>query len=233
MKRSVCTLVLLLSLAAGSGRVHADLYHDLGDDWSNEHNPNGPWSLNQGMTPLVLVHGLGNFDPSLATQVAWRASAMSDDPPLWFKADHPGGTLGNWQAGDIVTYCWDGNAAGQSNVTWTAGAQYSDTDVHLSGEVWLPRDITGSIWWHVSLNGTQLGYGTLDPLDPDDILLFDATVSSGDVLELELVPHDSQGDFVGVSLTIQDPSVVPVPGAALLGVLGLSYSGWRLRRRTP
>ncbi len=27
-------------------------------------------------------------------------------------------------------------------------------------------------------------------------------------------------------------SVVPLPGAALLGVLGLSYSGWRLRRRS-
>ena len=29
---------------------------------------------------------------------------------------------------------------------------------------------------------------------------------------------------------IRDLSVVPVPGAALLGVLGLSFAGWRLRR---
>jgi hypothetical protein len=29
----------------------------------------------------------------------------------------------------------------------------------------------------------------------------------------------------------QRPAVVPAPGAALLGALGLSYAGWRLRRR--
>jgi hypothetical protein len=31
---------------------------------------------------------------------------------------------------------------------------------------------------------------------------------------------------------VRELSVVPLPGAALLGVLGLGYSGWRLRRRT-
>jgi len=31
---------------------------------------------------------------------------------------------------------------------------------------------------------------------------------------------------------IRDLSVVPVPGAALLGALGLSFAGWRLRRTT-
>ena len=37
--------------------------------------------------------------------------------------------------------------------------------------------------------------------------------------------------FVDVSLTSQ-PNVVPVPGAFILCSIGLSYAGWRLRRRT-
>jgi hypothetical protein len=42
---------------------------------------------------------------------------------------------------------------------------------------------------------------------------------------------DPHVDNVGVSITNFDiPNVVPVPGAALLGMLGLSCAGWRLRR---
>jgi hypothetical protein len=39
--------------------------------------------------------------------------------------------------------------------------------------------------------------------------------------------------FVMDNFTYNEPiSAVPVPGAAVLGVLGLSFAGWRLRRKT-
>ncbi|MBP7053354.1 MAG: hypothetical protein KBE65_20285 [Phycisphaerae bacterium] len=40
--------------------------------------------------------------------------------------------------------------------------------------------------------------------------------------------HD--GCAEGWIATLPDPSVVPLPGAVLLGFLGLAYSGLRLRR---
>lgn len=56
------------------------------------------------------------------------------------------------------------------------------------------------------------------------------------VLEFsELIPqyYTGAGAFVldNISLDVQT-SVVPVPGACLLGILGLSAAGWRLKRRT-
>lgn len=64
-------------------------------------------------------------------------------------------------------------------------------------------------------------------------------VGWGDVDDLRNVPLGSTftgievdgGWGLALSTEAYGPTVVPVPGAALLGMVGLGYSGWRLRRR--
>jgi hypothetical protein len=46
------------------------------------------------------------------------------------------------------------------------------------------------------------------------------------------LPHINYPESGYVVEYDHDPAVVPLPGAVLLGVLGLSYSGWWLRRQT-
>jgi hypothetical protein len=73
-------------------------------------------------------------------------------------------------------------------------------------------------------SNTSKGWTT----DPDTAL--GDIVSAGD----NWVPWPGTGgpDYYGVNFEYFEYSVVPVPGAVLLGAVGLSSAGWLLRRRT-
>jgi hypothetical protein len=60
---------------------------------------------------------------------------------------------------------------------------------------------------------------------------------------IQMYTHDYTGYAIGTGIGIDGydgyatldnfaANVVPVPGAILLGILGLSTAGWRLRRKT-
>ena len=70
------------------------------------------------------------------------------------------------------------------------------------------------------------GYGDLtssffDPFDPFRYSLR-GTLANGDLLEVSAISAYADGQI----------SLVPLPGAVLLGAIGLSVAGWRLRRQT-
>jgi hypothetical protein len=61
------------------------------------------------------------------------------------------------------------------------------------------------------------------------------SLSPGDHVIRLTHEDDYRADNTGIRTTelwYNDVNVVPVPGAFLLGSIGLSYAGWRLRRRT-
>jgi hypothetical protein len=84
----------------------------------------------------------------------------------------------------------------------------------VNGYMFVVADTTGAAWDSIALPNPQ----TILTLSPTSTFLqfYNATYSDTRFLVFE----------------ITDLSVVPVPGAVLLGAIGLGCSGWLLRRRT-
>lgn len=64
-RRGIFLMILALALASTCFSAS----YDLATDWSNESNPNGPWSLNIGSVPLVKTYGFPDWVyPTLHSQ---------------------------------------------------------------------------------------------------------------------------------------------------------------------
>ncbi len=229
--------VLAATLAAlvlgGTGVAKADLY-DLAADWSDTDNPNGAWSYwVGGAPPAVSYHRGGDpfnnppgYQPIWAhtsnTYFGWSKSNGSNSAsnPTW-----------DLQPGDVY-----GHTQGLLEIRWTS-PEAGSADV--SGGVWAIRDIGRSNSWQVTLNGSVLASGYVysgdayDRANPFPIdLSFDVGV--GDVVAFSARPDSTHGDgiqdYIALNLSI-DVVPVPVPAAALLGLLGLSVAGVKLRKR--
>jgi hypothetical protein len=88
-----------------------------------------------------------------------------------------------------------------------------------------------------------IGDSTENPLDPyshgsgstydDELYDIASFLHAGDsLITVDILPGSGAENMFFMGLVTEGESaVVPVPGAALLGTIGLLYSGWRLRRR--
>lgn len=129
---SISLAVLVLLLATG-GAMQAQtapttsFSFSLSGDWSNTTNPNGPWSYNQGGTPLLLVSDwtAANSAFVVCNQTAWAPSNFSGNfLPALMNANSctandlgtdPNNGLANALPGDIVVHTVDGANGNPAN----------------------------------------------------------------------------------------------------------------------
>jgi hypothetical protein len=231
----------LLVFFIGTALSRADIF-DLTADWSNDSNPNGVWSYNEGNNPLPHVDDWQSAFPGWG-QEGWAESENGNNRlPFWFQSNGAEPFTHDYLAGDIVVHTTDptnGVGNGLANVTWTS---FFSGTADLSGAVWIGRDIGRSNHWRLSINGTVVTEGDISSGDaysranPFDLstgtggasVLNDVPISSGTVVKLEFDAMGGAGDFVGVDFTV---NAVPEPGAVLLLLGGLTAWAVFYRKR--
>lgn len=142
------------------------------------------------------------------------------------------------QTVDVYTY-----AVGPANISWSHTYDHSADPVALATLSIVADDVDYEEEDAVSINGTYLGdlvqlpaytnwgyyAGAGNPNQDLTVTVFDVTALLADAMALSVVVDTDWGVEIETStLTVQQ---VPVPGAVLLGLLGLSVAGAKLRRR--
>jgi hypothetical protein len=209
-------------LAAASVSL-ADI-HDLQADWSDTANPNGPWTLRQGNTPLPHVndwHLAGWTTP----QPGWaRSENAGIGLPFFFKSVVTDADGHDWATGQIVVHSTDsvnGSGSGPANIRFVVPEPGSLT---IHGGVWIGREIGRSVSWTLFLNGTALTSGSVssgDPYSSGNPLAFSAgSGGSAAVTDVHVSVNDSlvlrfnsdnpnAGDFVGIDLRVEINPLCP------------------------
>jgi probable HAF family extracellular repeat protein len=182
--------------------------YDLTQDWSNGANPNGPWALLQGSTPLPFdAHWVPLGSP------AW---APGNNPgnylPGWFQATsvNANGFAVPLVVGDVYVHPTDyanGQFSGIANVQFTAptaGIANISALLQNVGLTYRQQD------WQLSVGGTVDLSGAV-PLSATTYNLSDIVLSAGETVDLALFPDSNGlGTFVLTDLSI---NFVPPPSA--------------------
>jgi len=127
-----------------------------------------------------------------------------------------------------VGSAWQSDAPDfQSTITFTNGNDWNFIDVSSAGLYFLPGN-QFVIGVQNTFDNTSLGGSWFDQYPAGRLFLDTQNFSIG-LSDLAFRTHVETPTPPGPG---PEPEPVPVPGAALLGALGLAYSGWRLRCRT-
>jgi len=210
----------------------------LSGDWSNTTNPNGPWSYNQGSTPLPLVPvwTAGNSAFAGCNQPAWAPSNLGGNfLPALMNANSctvsslgtdPINGLANVMPGDIVTHTVDGfngtPANGVANFLFTLPTG-DDGRYEIRGSVWDAGLLFGTSRpqdWKLLINGVQAASGFLSgSVSRSQAETFDvfANLAAGDTVDLQLFqdPNSAAGFFVGTNMSITEVSAAVPPQTVL------------------
>jgi hypothetical protein len=213
---------------------------DLASNWSDSVNPNGPWSLNQGTTPLPSVQNFSFGGTAAISQPAWAPSNTSGNfLPAFFKAQTTVQGL-DWAVGDVVMHSTDtanGGGSGIANVSWTSPISGA---VSVSGNLWEIRDIGRSNTWTLRDGTSVIATNTLVDGDGhtsanrDSFSITNIAVTPGTVLTLSIAQGDRSpyGELSGLNFTVVGtPTSVPEPSAWAFLLMGVGLTGGAMRQR--
>jgi uncharacterized protein (TIGR03437 family) len=210
--------------------------YDLSSNWSNSSNPNGPWSINQGATPLPFVPlwnaGSNSTIASSCNQPAWAPSNVPGRfLPAFFKlnacaAADPGlSTVDpnnppqpNIVAGDVVVHTVDGfngnPSLGAANILFTLPPSGGAGAYTISGSLWDALSSSTSSSrpqdWSLFLGGTQISSGRLSgAVSRSRAQTFSQveTLNPGDQVKLQIVEDPASGAGFFVGV---DLTITPV-----------------------
>jgi hypothetical protein len=245
--RATFTVALVFLACAAGGITKADVY-DLAADWSDVSNPNGVWSyylddvLGQSSTRTTVFDSYENNGDSFAdppgapkiwtTDSAWPGYGYVG----WSKSNGSEPSYWDLEAGDVYGY----TSYFVIEIRWTSPV---DGPIHVNGGVWTARDFDSSdpdehvnTWalYHglgddaVVLDTGTVYVGDIYSRSSPALMDFDLDVLAGDVVRFVIDGSGAETpNYIGLDLEI---TVVPVPGAVLLGMLGLGVAGFRLRK---
>jgi hypothetical protein len=248
-KAMVIALVWVVSI---SWTAYAGtLRFSLSGDWSNTTNPNGPWSYNQGSTPLPLVSDWTAAGTAFVgcNQPAWAPSNVGGNfLPGLMKAYsctpsilNAHSTPGNIAPGDIVMHTVDpynGNPAlGVGNFRFTLPSP-DNGKYEIKGSVWdaafdfypsRPQD------WTLLVNGVDEASGMLSgnvPSSAAETFNVFPNLTAGETVDLELyeAPTAAAGYFVATNMSITGVTKTPEPSTLALLAAGLLVFGTLLRQ---
>jgi hypothetical protein len=117
--------------------------------------------------------------------------------------------------------------------------EYDISQITVAGPPWVGSPYLGytNVYnLYTSTNGTNWTLIASDwwAEDPDPAVYSDTYVLSGDPLRYVKYEVIGGTHWAGVAeiMTFADVSAVPVPGALVLGAIGVGLTGWLRRRRT-
>jgi hypothetical protein len=191
---------------------------DMTAGWSDQTNPNGPWSYCYGQDPLPSVYR--QSDSWGEPQISWG------DLPGWFRSNGTELFEHDWIEGDVITHC-PSEGEGYCDVAFTSP---SAGFVSITGATWPCRDIGRWVLWEITVDGMSITSGVTGSDDPysraqpmdftqgtgGPSVLLDIPVQAGSRIELRASQYAGYyGDYAGYRMSVNlEETPVPAEGTS-------------------
>jgi len=148
-------------------------------------------------------------------------------PSGWGPQDADGFDGYSWGTGANPDFEWTHSFVPFSQITWASlYMQTLDFPEGSGGELWLDGNLTSMKLPSVPLeSGPHTVHGVTFDLTSYSSWLLDGLVTFG------VNAHFDDGYSIDYALLTIEGTVVPVPSAVILGSLGLTFSGWLLKKK--